>query len=162
MDPSSPEFVAGRAVAVFALERLIRDRTAVVVWGVAAIAVALVIGTIASEGLGAVLVGVAAVVAVAVSVTLFTVRAAMLRGLRRFGGGPDYPRLRPIVERRMAEVQRSREIISLDRPGLIRLVWKARHPAALQQHVRRVADNVVRTIPEVVADVRRELTRVDL
>jgi len=159
MDLSSPQFVAGRAVAVFAMERFIRDRTALLLWAVALLAVALIVGTVVSDGLGAILLGLAALVAAAVAATLFAVRAAVLRGLRHVGGGPDYPRLRPIVERRMAEVERATAIIPLEPMGAIRLAWMARRPADLQQHVRKTAATVVRTIPEVVEDVRRELTR---
>ena len=158
MDTSSPEFVAGRVVAVVAIERLIRSRTAFVVWPAAAIAMFLIVGAVLSHGVGAVLVGLAALVACAVAATLFTVRAAVLRVLRRVGGGPDYPRLRPIVERRMDDVQRASTAIPLERSGLLRLAWMARRPAVLQQHVRETAAVVVRTIPEVVADVRGELT----
>ncbi len=159
MDTSSPEFVAGRVVAVVAIERFIRARTAFVVWAVAVIAVLLIVGTVVSDGIGAIFVGLAALVASAVAATLFAVRGAVLRGLRRIGGGPDYPRLRPIVERRMDAVQRAGAVITLDPPGALRLAWLARRPAALQQHVRETAATVARTIPEVVNDVRRELAQ---
>ena len=100
-------------------------------------------------------------VAGSIALTLFAVRAAVVRVVRRIGGGPDYARIRPIVERRMADVQRARGAIPLERIGLLRLAWMARRPAALQQHVRETAATVVRTIPDVVADVRRELPRRD-
>jgi hypothetical protein len=157
MDASSPEFVAGRAVAVVALERLIRARTALVVWTVFAVAAVLVVGAVMSDGLGAIVVGLAALVAASVAMALFAVRAAVLRALRRIAGGPHYARVRPIVERRMAEVQRVGAVIPLDAPGALRLAWRARRPADLQQQVRETAATVARTIPDVVADVRREL-----
>lgn len=159
MDLSSPEFVAGRAVAVFAIERLIRERTALIVWSVAVIAGLLIIGTVVSDGFGAVVLGAVALVAVAVAGTLFVVRAGVLRVVRRIGGGPDYPRMRPIVERRIAQVEQARAVIPLEPVGAIRLAWMARRPARLQQHVREAAATVARTIPEVVDDVRRELAR---
>jgi hypothetical protein len=157
MDLSSPEFVAGRVVATFALERLIRARTAFVLWAAVAIAAFLVVGAVVSDGIGAVLVGVAALVAAAVAVTLWIVRGAVLRGVRRVGGGPDYTRLRPIVERHMDEVERARTAIPLDPPSTLRLLWMARRPRELQEHVRQTATTVTRTLPAVVADVRAEL-----
>ena len=159
MDLSSPEFVAGRAVAVFALERLIRARTSFLLWAAVVIAAVLVIGAVVSSGIGAVLVGLAALVATVVAATLWFVRGAVLRGVRRVGGGPDYARLRPIVARRMAQVEKARSVISLDPPSTLRLLWMARRPAALQEEVRQTAQTVERTIPEVVADVRAELAR---
>ncbi|MBA2608211.1 MAG: hypothetical protein H0U92_04700 [Actinobacteria bacterium] len=159
MDLSSPELVAGRAVAVFALERIIRDRTAFFVWSAAVITAVLIVGTIASDGVGALVVGAFALIAAAVTFTLFAVRAAVLRALRLIGGGRDYVRMRPIVERHMSEVQRGCAAIPTDRMGVVRLAWMARRPAALQQHVRETATAVARTIPEVVADVRTELAR---
>ena len=161
MDIASPEVVAGRAVAVYAIERSIRRRTAFVVWSAAAVAAVLVVGAVMSSGLGAVLVGLAALIAGSIAATLFAIRAALLRVVRRVGGGPDYARIRPIIERRMADVQRTREVIPFERSGLVRLAWMARRPAALQQHVRDTAATVARAIPEVVAEVRRELPRGD-
>jgi len=157
MDTSSPEFVAGRVVAVVVIERLIRARTAFVVWSVAAVALVLVIGTVINDGIGAIFVGLMALIASSVALTLFAVRAAVLRGLRRVGGGRDYARLRPIAEQRLDELRRAGTVIPLDPPSALRLAWLARRPAALQQQVREAATSVVRTIPEVVADVRREL-----
>lgn len=159
IDTTSPEFVAGRVVAVIALEKLILARTALFVWGAAVIAAVLVIGAVASDGFGAVVVGLFALVAVSVAVTLFAVRHVVLRGVRRVGGGRDYARLRPLVERRVRETAQARSVVALDTPGALRLVWMARRPAALRDHVRKTAETVVLTIPEVVADVRRELSR---
>ncbi len=157
MDISSPEFVAGRAVAVFAVERLIRDRTALPVWVVTAGAGILVVGSVLSDGLGAVLLGLLAVAAGAVAATLFAVRAVVLRIVRRLAGGPDFERVRPVIERHMAEVERARSVLPLDPPGVIRLAWLARRPADLRAHVQTMATAVARTIPLVVAEVRREL-----
>jgi hypothetical protein len=92
-----------------------------------------------------------------VAATLFAVRSAVLRVLRRVGGGPDYAQLRPIVQRRMDDVQRASNVIPFERSGVLRLAWMARRPAVLQEHIRETAAVVVRTIPEVVADVRGEL-----
>lgn len=157
MGPSSPEFTAGRVVAVFALERLIRERTALFVWGATAIAAIFWVGAVASDGLGAVFVGALAVVATAVAATLFVVRRVVVGALRRLGGGPDYARLRPIVARRMAEVDEARNVLPLSPPGALRLVWMARRPAALRDHIRATGQSISRTIPGVVADVRRKL-----
>jgi hypothetical protein len=157
VDVSSAEFVAGRVVATFALERLIRARTAFVLWAAVVITAVLVIGAVASDGVGAVVVGLVALVAAAITATLWFVRSTVVRALRRIGGGPDYARLRPIVERRMSEVNKSREVITLNPQGALRLAWTARRPAALQEQLRNTAQTVVRTIPEVVADVRAEL-----
>jgi hypothetical protein len=157
MDASSPEVVAARAVAVVALERLIRERTALLVWSVAAVAIVLVVGSVASAGLGAVVLGVLAMIAGVVAATLFAVRAAVLRVVRRIAGGSNFARVRPVVERHMAEVERAGAVVSLDPPGLLRLFWLARRPADLRAHIQRTAATVARTIPLVVADVRREL-----
>lgn len=159
MDTTSPEFVAGRIVAVVALERFIRARSAFFVWGAAVIAVLLVVGAVAADGFAAVVVGLLALVATAVFATLFVVRKLVLRGVRRVGGGPDYERLKPLVEKRMAQVEHARTVIPLDPPSALRLAWMARRPAALRDHVRQTAETVAHTIPEVVADVRRELAR---
>ncbi|MEY2470870.1 MAG: hypothetical protein QOK28_199 [Actinomycetota bacterium] len=157
MDLSSAEFVAGRVVATFALERLIRARTAFALWTAVVITAILVVGAVVSDGVGAVVIGLVALVAAAITATLWFVRAGVLRALRRVGGGPDYARLRPIVERRMSAVNKSREVITLNPQGALRLAWMARRPAALQDHLRDTAQTVAHTIPEVVADVRAEL-----
>lgn len=157
MDTSSPEFVAGRVVAVYAAERLIRARTAVFVWAASGIAALLVVGAVSSQGVGAVIVGVFAFGASAVAITLLLVRAAVLRVVRRFGGGPDYARLRPLVAKRMNDVSRGRQLHPLEPLGAARLVWMARRPAELHDHLRQTTSTVLRTIPEVVADVRSEL-----
>ncbi|HUR76628.1 MAG TPA: hypothetical protein VMZ22_01675 [Acidimicrobiales bacterium] len=157
MDLSSPEVVAARAVAVVAIERLLRARTAPLLWLVTALAALLVAAAVFSDGLGAVVLGAGAVVATAVASTLFLVRAVVLRGLRRVAGGPDYVRVRPIVERRMAEVERAGAVIPLDSGGILRLAWLARRPRDLQDHVRQTGTTITRVIPEVVADIRREL-----
>ncbi len=157
MDPSSPEVVAGRAVAVYALERFIHARSAIFCWGAAAIAALLWVGTFASGGLGAVVVGLFALVATTVAGTLFVTRNVVVRAVRRVGGGRDYARLRPIVARRMAQVEHARTIIPLDPPSALRLAWMVRRPKVLRAHVREVAATVAHTIPEVVDDVRREL-----
>jgi hypothetical protein len=159
MDLSSPEFVAGRVVATFALERLIRARSAFVLWAAVVITAVLVVGAVVSDGIGAVLIGLLALVAAAIALTLWFVRGVVLRGVRRVGGGPDYARLRPLVARRMAEVENAHAVIPLDAPSTLRLLWMARRPRDLQEHVRHTAQTVVRTIPEVVADVRGELSR---
>jgi hypothetical protein len=157
VDISSPEVTAGRAIAVVAIEQLIRTRTALVVWCAAVIAGLLVVGAVVSDGLGAVLVGIAALVAASVAVTLFAIRAVVLRALRRFGGGPDFARVRPIVERHLAEDNRARGVV-FDRPGAARLAWRvARRPGALQDEVRETASVLARTAPNVVAEVRGEL-----
>lgn len=157
VDPSSPEFVAGRVVAVFALERFIRERSSFFVWGAAAIAVLLWVGAIASAGLGAIVVGLFALVATSVAATLYVVQRVVLRGVRRVGGGPNYERLRPIVKRRIEAVESARGAIPMDTFGVVKMAWMARRPKALRDHVRQTADTVMRTVPEVVADVRREL-----
>lgn len=157
MDTSSAEVVAARAVAVVAIERLIRGRTAFLVWSVAGLAVILAIGSIVSDGLGALLLGLLAVVAGAVAATLFAIRAAVLRILRRVAGGPDFARARPVIERHMAEVEGARAAVPLDAPGVVRLLWLARRPADLRAHVQRMAATVARALPLVVADVRHEL-----
>jgi hypothetical protein len=159
MDVSSPEFVAGRTVAVFALERFVRARTAFVVWSAAAITALLVLGAIASYGVGAFVVGVFAVIAAVITMTLFAIRAAVLRGLRVIGGGADYARLRPIVRKHLADVQTTRGTIPVDRLGLVRLAWMARRPEDLQQHVRHTVNTVSRAVPDVVSEVRTELAR---
>jgi hypothetical protein len=157
MDTSSPEVVAARAVAVFTIERLVRDRTAIFVWAAAAVAGILVVGSIVSDGFGAVIFGVLAVVAGAVTAALFAVRAAVLRIVRRIAGGPDFARVRPVIERHMANVEDARGLVPLDAPSVIRLAWLARRPADLRAHVQQMAATVARAIPLVVADVRREL-----
>lgn len=146
-------------MAVVALERFIRARSAFFVWGAAVIAAVLVLGAMASDGFGAVVVGLFALVALAVTATLFTVRNVVLRGVRRVGGGRDYARLKPLVEKRMDAVEHARTVIPLDPPSALRLMWMARRPADLREHVRKTAETVAHTIPEVVADVRRELNR---
>jgi hypothetical protein len=157
MDPSSPEFVAGRVVAVFALERFIHERTSLIWWATAVIAALLWIGAVMSDGFGAVIVALFALVATSVAATLFTVRAVVVRGIRRVGGGRNYERLRPIVAKRFDAVQSARGAIPVDKIGLLRLAWIARRPKALRDHLREIADTMMRTAPEVVADVRREL-----
>jgi hypothetical protein len=157
MDVSSPEIVAARALAAVTIERLVRDRTAILVWSAAAIAAILVVGAFLSHGIGAVIVGLFALVASVVAATLFAVRAAALRVLRRVTGGPDFARTRPIVERHLAELERARGALPLDSMGVVRLMWLARRPAALRAHVQDTASTLVRTFPVVVAEVRREL-----
>jgi hypothetical protein len=98
-----------------------------------------------------------ALVATSVAATLFTVRAVVVRGIRRVGGGRNYERLRPIVAKRFDAVQSARGAIPVDKIGLLRLAWIARRPKALRDHLREIADTMMRTAPEVVADVRREL-----
>lgn len=159
MDPSSPEFVAGRVVATFAFERFIRERSAPFVWGASIIAALLVVATVVSDGLSAVLLGLLALAAVSVAVTLWAVRTVVTRAVRRVGGGRDYPRLRPLVAKRMDEIEQVRSVIPLDPPGMVRFAWMARRPRDLSEHLRRAAQTAVRTMPEVVADVRRELGR---
>lgn len=159
VDPSSPEFVAGRVVAVFALERLIRERSSFFVWGAALIAAVLWAGSIASDGLGAVIVGLFALVATTVAATLFVVQRVVIRGVRRVGGGANYERLRPLIARRFDEVEKARGAVPVDTFGVIKLAWMARRPKALRDHVQLTAQTVVKTIPEVVADVRRELAQ---
>jgi hypothetical protein len=161
MDTSSPEVVAARAVAVFTIERVIRDRTAIVVWAAAAVAVILVVGSVVSDGVGAVLLGVLALLAGAVTATLFAVRAVVLRLVRRIAGGPEFARVRPVIERHMANVEDARGLVPLDAPSVIRLAWLARRPADLRAQVQQTAATVTRTIPVVVADVRRELASRD-
>lgn len=156
-DPNAAEFTAARVVAVFVLERFIRARTALVLWGFAAIAIVLWIGTVASHGIGAVFVGLFALVATTIAVTLFAARALVLRAIRRVGGGRHYARLRPVVARRVADVERAHSVIPLDGVGPLRLAWMARRPRLLAEQVREAAATVATTIPEVVADVRREL-----
>lgn len=157
MDPSSPEFVAGRVVAVFALERFIRERSSFFVWGAAIVAVVLWVGAIVSDGFGAVIVGLFALTATTVAVTLYVVQRVVIRGVRRVGGGRDYERLRPLVARRFDEVEKARGALPVDTIGVLRLAWMARRPKALRDHVQQTAQTVARTIPEVVNDVRREL-----
>lgn len=157
MDISAPEIVAARAVAVFAIERLIRGRTALFVWAVAGVAVLLVVGSVVSDGVGAVILGLLGLVAGVAAATMFAIRAAVLRVMRRIAGGPDFARVRPVVERHMAEVERARDVLPLDPPGVIRLAWLARRPADLRAHIQETAATVARTIPLVVADVRQEL-----
>lgn len=157
IDSSSPEFVASRVVAVFALERFIRARSAFFVWGAAAIAAVFVVGAIASDGFGAFVLGLFALVALSVFATLWVTRSVVLRGVRRVGGGRDYERLRPLVAKRIAAVEDARGALPLDTSATLRLLWKARRPRDLREHVRQTAQTVMQTIPEVVADVRREL-----
>ena len=140
-----------------ALERLIRDRTALPMWTVAGLAVVLVVGTIVSDGAGAVILGLLALVAVVVALTLFAIRAVVLRIVRRVAGGPDFARARPVVERHMAEIERAGAVLPLDAPGIIRLAWLARRPADLRTHVQQTAATVARTLPLVTAEIRREL-----
>jgi hypothetical protein len=111
-----------------------------------------------SDGLGAVLLGLFAIVAGAVAATLFAVRALVLRLLRRIAGGPDFARARPVIERHMAEVGRAGAVVPLDAPGVARLLWLARRPADLRAQVQQMATSVSRAVPLVVADVRQELT----
>jgi len=159
VDLSSPELVAGRAVAVFSLERLIRARTSWLLWGAVGITAIFAFGATRSSGVGAVVVGLFALVAAAVSLTLFVVRSLVLRALRRVGGGRDYPRLRPIVERHVSEVERARGAVPVNTFGVVRLAWMARRPAELNEHIRATASVIAKTAPGVVADVRRELAR---
>jgi hypothetical protein len=158
VDVSSAEVVAARAVAVVMLERVIRERTAIFVWGAVAIAVILVVGTVVSDGIGAVILGLFALVAAVIAATLFVVRATVVRVVRRVAGGPDFTRARPVIERHLAEVERARGGVPLDAIGVARLVWMARRPADLRAHVQDVATTLTRTFPLVVADVRRELS----
>ena len=62
-----------------------------------------------------------------------------------------------MVARRYDAIQRASGAIPMERMGLLRLAWMARRPKALADHVRDTAQTFVRTVPEVVADVRREL-----
>jgi len=156
-NPNSAEFTAARVVAVFVLERFIRARTALVLWGAAVIAALLWFGAIASDGIGAVFVGLFALVATTVAATLFAARAVVLRAIRRVGGGRDYARLQPLVARRVADVEKARGVIPLDGIHPIRLAWMARRPRVLAEQVREAAATVATAVPEVVADVRREL-----
>lgn len=157
VDATSAEFVAGRVVAVFALERFVRERAAFWVWGSTAIALVLWVGAVASNGFGAVVVALFALMATTVAVTLWAVRNVVVRGVRRVGGGPNYERLRPLVAKRFADVERAHGAIPTDNIGLLKLAWMARRPKQLGEHVRETAQIVVRTIPEAVNDVRREL-----
>ncbi len=157
MDPNSAEVTAARVVAVYALERFIRERSSFWVWGSAAVALILWIGAFLSHGFGAIVVSLFALVATTVAATLYVVRRVVLRGVRKVGGGPNYERLRPLVAKRIAAVEDARGTIPTGTPGIIRMIWMARRPKALRDHVRDTAQTVVKTIPEVVADVRREL-----
>lgn len=157
MRPTSPEVTAARVVGVFVLERFIRARSALVLWGAAVIAVVLWVGAFASAGFGAVVVGLFALAATAVAATLFATRALVLRAIRRVGGGPHYAQLRPLVARRVEEAERARTVIPLDRAGALRLMWTARRPRLLKEQIQEAANTVARAAPEVVNDVRREL-----
>ena len=151
------EATAARVVAVFVLERLIRARTALVLWGAVAIAVILWFGTVASSGFGAVVVALFALVATTIAATLFFARAMLLRVVRRVGGGAHYAQLRPLVAKRVKAAEDARAVIPLERTSALRLVWMARRPRVLKEHVREAAATIARAVPEVVNDVRREL-----
>lgn len=153
----SAEVIAARGVVVFIIEAAVRARTAFIVWAAALIAAIFVIGAVKSDGIGAFIVGVLALVAATVAVTLFGARAALLRALRRYGGGRDYPRVKPIIERHLDSVQRARASVPKDRFGFARLIWMARRPAKLGEYVRETGRELANAIPDVVADVRREL-----
>lgn len=159
MDASSPEFIAARAVSVFMLDRFIRERSNWIVTLATVITALLLVGAIRSDGIGAVILGLFTLVAASVTATLFAVRWTVLRGVRRVGGGRDYPRLKPIVERHVEEVERAQGALKFDNTGLFKLAWKARRPAALKEHVQTTAATLAKAAPRVMEDVRRELGR---
>jgi hypothetical protein len=154
---TSPEVVAARAVAVVMLERVVRARTAPLLWGAAGVAAILVVGAVLSDGIGAVIVGLFALVAAVVALTMFFVRRVVLRVMGRVAGGREFARARPIVERHIDEVERARGALPTDAFAVARLLWMARHPSALGAHVRDVATTLARSYPSVVTEVRREL-----
>ena len=158
MNVSAPEVIAARAVAVVAIERLVRERTSLLLWGAVGVAVILLVGAVVSDGIGAVVLGLFTLVAGVIAATLFVVRAAVLRIVRRVAGGREFDRVRPIIDRHMSAVERARGGIPLDSLGVVRLLWMARRPAALRAHVQDVATTLTKTFPLVVADVRRELS----
>jgi hypothetical protein len=157
METTAPEVVAARAFAVVMLERLIRDRTAPFVWVAVGVAALLFVGAAVSDGVGAVIVGLFALVAATIAATLFIVRGAVLRVVRRVAGGRDYERARPVIDRHIAEVERARGALPLDTFGMTRVLWMARRPAGLRAHVQDTATTLARAFPSVVADVRHEL-----
>lgn len=159
MDASSPEFIAARAVATFALERFIRERSNWIVTLASVITLLLFVGAWQSDGLGAVVLGLFTLVAASVTATLFVVRWTVVRGIRRVGGGRDYARVKPIVERHIDDVERAQGSLKFDNTGLFKLLWKVRRPGALKQHVQTTANTLVQAAPRVVDDVRRELGR---
>ena len=85
MDTSSPELVAGRAVAVFTLERFIRERSTWVLVLAGAITAAFIAGAILSDGFGAVVLALFGAIAATATLTMFVVRSVVLS--RRATGG---------------------------------------------------------------------------
>ena len=157
MEASSPEIAAARAVVVFALERFIRERSNWIITLGVIVSLLFVFGVVQSDGFGAIFIGLLALVAITVTATLYITRKVVIGGIRRVGGGRDYPRIRPIVERHINDVERAQGNLKFDTTGLFRLAWMARRPARLQEHVRSTAATLAQAAPRVVADVRREL-----